>query len=106
MTQNLEIIHKLKSIEATLHDHENSTKQLRQVVNDLKEVVKDLDKSMAIQSEKQSHLFYRIEQLQKEIEILESSGEKSRSRQQDLIEKALMVFLGGLITYIYSLAGK
>ena len=61
---------------------------------------------MAIHTEKQSHLFYRIEMLQKELEIIESRGDKTNDRQKDLIEKALMAFLGGLITYIFSLASK
>jgi chromosome segregation ATPase len=100
----LELIQKLKHIELVVQDHETGTSNLKQVVTDLKDIVQDLDKSMAIQIEKQSHLFYRIEQLQKEIEALEENGEKTNNRQRDLIEKALMAFLGGLITYIFSLS--
>lgn len=99
-----ELIHKLKDIESVLQDHDNTAEQLTQIVNELKSVVQDLDKTLAIQTEKQSHLFYRIEQLQQQIKVLESSGEKETGRQRDLIEKALMAFLGALITYIFSLA--
>ena len=101
-----DVIQKLKKIEAALQDHENGTSQLMQVIEELKNVVKDLDKDMAIQSEKQSHLFYRIEQLKKELEEFEQTGEKSDTRQRDLIEKALIAFLGGLITYIFSIANN
>ncbi|AMQ66585.1 hemolysin [Bacillus phage Shbh1] len=104
MDENNNIIHKLKHIELILQDHENNTTKLKKVVQELKDIVQDLDKTMAIQEEKQSHLFYRIEQLQKQIEMLEKSGEKSSDRHRDLVEKALMVFLGGLITYILSLS--
>jgi len=101
-----ELIHKLKHIELVLQDHDNTAEQLKKVTDELKSVVQDLDKTIAIHSEKQSHLFYRIEQLQRQIEALEVSGEKETGRQRDLIEKALMAFLGALITYIFSLAGK
>ncbi len=100
------LIHKLKTIEGMLQDQDNNTEQLKDVINELRAVVQDLDKNMAIQSEKQSHLYYRVEQLQKEIEVLEASGEKINNRQRDLIEKALMAFLGGLITYIFSIMTK
>lgn len=104
--EELNVVSRLKQIEAHLKDHDSSTEQLKEVTRELKLVVQDLDKSMAIQTEKQAHLFYRIEHLQKQVELLEASGEKSKGRQQDLIEKALMAFLGALLTYVFSIAGK
>lgn len=97
-----ELIQRLKTIELALQEEQNSTEKLKNVVNELRAVVQDIDKSMAIQEEKQSHLLYRVEQLQKKIEVLENNGEKTNDRQRDLIEKALMVFLGGLVTYLLS----
>lgn len=104
LNEKQEIISKLKHIELVLQNNVTDTEQLKEVVSELKEVVSDLDKHAAIQSEKQSHLYYRIEQLQRQIEVLEASGEKTNDKQRDLVEKALMAFLGGLITYIFSLA--
>mgnify|MGYP001049810391 CR=1 FL=1 len=101
--QNTEIIQKLKGIEDTIQNNENDTTELKGVVTELKNIVQSLDKDMAIQSEKQSHLFYRIDQLQREIELLEAKGVKSSDKQRALVENALMAFLGGLITYIFSL---
>lgn len=106
MSTEQELIHKLKHIEHVLQSHDNNMGSLMEVVEELKEIVQELDKVMAIQSEKQSHLFYRVEQLQKEIEMLEKSGEKTNDRQRDLVEKALMAFIGGLITYVFSLSNK
>lgn len=106
MSQDVDIINKLLRIEAALQKEESNTKQLKQVVQEIKDVVKDLDRTVAVHSEKHAHLFYRIEQLQREIESLEASGEKTKSRHQDLVEKALMAFLGSLLTYVYSLAGS
>lgn len=104
--ENSELIQKLKHIELALQEHENDTEQLKQVVEELKSIVQALDKEMAIKDEKQSHLFYRIEMLQKQIEDIEARGDKTSDKQRDLVEKALMAFLGGLITYIFSLANK
>lgn len=104
--QNNEIMQKLKEIENTLQNHKTETVELRNVVNDLRDIVQSLDKDMAIHSEKQSHLFYRIEQMQREIELLDEKGEKGSDKQRDIIEKALMAFLGGLITYIFNTMGK
>jgi chromosome segregation ATPase len=99
-----EVIQKLHEMETLLRDHKNDAQELRNVINELMNIVQSLDKDMAIQTEKQSHLFYRIEQLQKELDALENRGEKGSDRQRDLVEKALMAVLGGLITYIFSLA--
>ncbi|AGK86832.1 hemolysin [Bacillus phage SIOphi] len=104
--QNNEIMQKLKEIENTLQNHKTNTVELRNVVNDLRDIVQSLDKDMAIHSEKQSHLFYRIEQMQREIELLDEKGEKGSDKQRDIVEKALMAFLGGLITYIFNTMGK
>ncbi|OLF87090.1 hypothetical protein SP3_00168 [Bacillus phage fHSPT3] len=104
--QNNEIMQKLKEIENTLQNHKTDTVELRNVVNDLRDIVQSLDKDMAIHSEKQSHLFYRIEQMQREIELLDEKGEKGNDKQRDIVEKALMAFLGGLITYIFNTMGK
>jgi chromosome segregation ATPase len=103
---NQEVILKLQAIENKLQDQDNSAAELKGVVTELKGIVQDLDKDMAIQAEKQSHLFFRIEQFQRELEVLESRGEKGNERQRSLIENALMVVLGGLISYLFSLGSK
>jgi chromosome segregation ATPase len=103
--QNSELINKLREIENKLQDQATDTVELKGVVTELKSIVQSLDKDMAIQLEKQSHLFYRVEQLQREIELLEEKGVKSSDKQRALVENALMAFLGGLITYVFSLIG-
>ncbi|MNP71378.1 hypothetical protein D3C76_1677580 [compost metagenome] len=79
---------------------------MKHIVDELKDIVQDLDKDMAIQAEKQSHLFFRIEQLQGELKALEARGEKGSDRQRALVENALMVVLGGLISYLFGLISK
>lgn len=101
--QNSELTQKLKSLEALVQSQETDTMELKVVVNELRAIVQSLDKDFAIQLEKQSHLFYRVEQLNKELELLEAKGVKDSDKQRTLVENALMAFLGGLITYLFSL---
>lgn len=102
---NQQVILKLQEIETVLQDQENSAAELKDVIDELKGIVQNLDKDMAIQAEKQSHLLFRIEQLQRELQVLESRSEKGSDKQRALIENVLMAVIGGLITYIFSLAG-
>jgi chromosome segregation ATPase len=103
--QNSELIQKLIAIEDKLQDHETDALELKSVVNELRAIVQSLDKDMAIQLEKQSHLVYRVEQLQREIELIEAEGVKSNDKRRAFVENAIMAVLGGLITYAFSLIG-
>lgn len=99
-----DLIYRLKNIEQKLQQNGNDSENLKQVVNDLKDVVRFIDKELAIHAEKQSHLFYRIEQIQKEVEAVGGKGDKTSEKHRDLLENALMVILGGVITYLFSMA--
>lgn len=103
--QNSDIIERLKGLEDTVQNQNTDVAELKGIVSELKNIVQSLDKEVAIQVEKQSHLYFRIEQLQKEIELLEAKGVKTNDKQRALLENALMAFLGGLITYIFGLLG-
>lgn len=104
MTENnIELIEKLQAIEYALQQDRQSSAELRSVVNSLRSIVQSLDKDVAIQSEKISHLVYRIEQLQLELTAIEAKGDKNSDKHRQLVENALMAFLGGLITYVFSL---
>lgn len=100
---NTELLDKLKDIESALQNNSGDTAELKAVVHELKNVVQSLDKELAIQSEKQSHLFFRIEQLQSEINLLEDKDDKASDRHRQLIENALMAVLGGVISYVFGL---
>lgn len=105
MATNQEVMVKLQKIESVLQDQESDTTELKRVVDELKGIVQNLDKDMAIQAEKQVHLLSRIEQLQGQIHVLENQREKGNDKQRQLIENALMAILGGLIAYIFKLGG-
>lgn len=103
---NSDLFHRIEHIEKVVQNHGEDTGKLKDVVDELKSIVQSLDKDMAIQTEKQTHLLFRIEQLYEELEELGKKGDKTNDNQRELIEKTLMAFLGGLITYIFSLTKK
>lgn len=103
MANNQEVILKLQEIETVLQDQENSTAELKHVVEELRGIVHNLDRDRAVQDEKVAHLIFRIEQLQNELKILETKHEKGSDKQRQLIENALMAILGGLIAYIFKI---
>lgn len=100
---NTELLDRLKDIETALQNSNHDTAELKSVVTDLKNVVQSLDKEVAIQAEKQSHLFYRIEQLQAEIAMLEDKDDKANDKHRQLIENTLMAVLGAVLTYVFTL---
>lgn len=105
METNQEVMAKLQKIESVIQDQESDITELNQVVDELKGIVQNLDKNMAIQAEKQAHLLSRIEQLQDQIHVLENQNDKGNDNQRQLIENTLMALLGGLIAYIFNLGG-
>jgi chromosome segregation ATPase len=97
-----ELMDRLRKVENALQEGRSDTKRLKSVINDLRDIIQALDKDHAIHAEKFSHLYYRVEELSKEISKLEGKGDKTNEKQRDLMENALMVILGGLITYFFS----
>lgn len=98
------IKYKLQIIEQKLQQSDSNSDVLKQVVSDLKDVVQSMDKEFAIHSEKQSHLFFRIEQIQKEVDSVGGKGDKTSEKHRDLLENALMVIVGGVLAYLLSMA--
>lgn len=105
MATNQEVMAKLQKIESVIQDQESDTTELKQVVDELKGIVQNLDKSMAVQAEKQAHLLSRIDYLQGQIQVLENQNDKGNDNQRQLIENTLMAILGGIIAYIFNLGG-
>lgn len=78
-------------------------RELEKAVNELKSIVQSLDKEMAIRTEKQSHLFYQITQLEKTVSGLQVVDNREIDRKRDLVEKIFMAVLGATVTYIFSM---
>ncbi|AEW47504.1 hemolysin [Bacillus phage B4] len=106
MANQQQFEYRLKEIENVLKEHAEESEDIRKVLEEIQDIVRDIDKNAAINEEKQSHLFYRIDLLQQKLTTLETRGEKGTDKQRALVENALMVVLGGIISYIFSLSQK
>lgn len=61
-----------------------------------------LDKDTAIQEEKNSNIFYQLEQLERRLEELERSSEKNSDNTRQFVEKIVMLIIGGLVTWLFN----
>lgn len=69
---------------------------------EIKKIVSSVDREQAIQTEKNTNIFYQLGQLEKRIEELEKSKDQSSEKTRELIEKIFMLIIGGLVTYVFS----
>ncbi|AGT13639.1 hypothetical protein TROLL_69 [Bacillus phage Troll] len=106
MTNQQEFEYRLKEIENVLKEHAEESEDMKKVLEELQAIVRDIDKNAAINEEKQSNLIYRIDLLHQKLATLETRGEKGTDKQRALVENALMVVLGGILSYIFSLSQK
>lgn len=69
-------------------------------------VITALDKDTAIQEEKNSNIFYQLEQLERRLEELERSSEKNSDNTRQFVEKIVMLIIGGLVTWLFNVLQK
>lgn len=112
--QTHELIHRLTTLEEKVQSGSLTSekafssldaerKELEKAINELKSIVQSLDKEMAINIEKQSHLYYQINQLEKAVSGLQGVDSREIDRKRDLVEKIFMAVLGATVTYIFSM---
>lgn len=65
-----------------------------------------LDKDVSIQGEKNSNIFYQLEQLEKRIEELERTSERDSDNTRQFVEKIVMLIIGGLVTWLFNVLQK
>ena len=65
-----------------------------------------LDKDTSIQEEKNSNIFYQLEQLERRLEELERSSEKNSDNTRQFVEKIVMLIIGGLVTWLFNVLQK
>lgn len=66
-------------------------------------IIASVDREQAIQVEKNTNIFYQLGQLEKRITELERNKDESSEKTKDMIEKIMMLVIGGLVTYVFSL---
>lgn len=74
-----------------LHLHKNTN-----------QIVVSLDKDRAVQEERNSNIFYQIGRLEKRLEELERSAEKSDDKTRQMSEKIVMLVIGALVTWLFN----
>lgn len=92
------------------HDEIRYTiEHLQKIYNEISElqretgsIVSSLDKDQAIQGEKNSNIFYQLEQLERRLEELERNSEKSNDNTRQFVEKILMLVIGALVTWLFN----
>ena len=65
-----------------------------------------LDKDISIQEEKNSNIFYQLEQLERRLEELERTSEKNSDNTRQFVEKIVMLIIGGLVTWLFNILQK
>lgn len=109
-----ELSNKVQSGELSSKDAKTETREsidsLKKIYEDVmslntdtRNVISSLDKEQAIQSEKNTHIFYQLGQLEKRVEELERHDDKSSDNMRGLIEKVFMAVIGGLVAYVFSM---
>lgn len=90
-----------------LKDTIESLKHYYDILNEGKReseaIISSIDREQAIQVEKNSNIFYQLGQLEKRITELERTKDESSEKTKDMIEKIMMLVIGGLVTYVFSL---
>lgn len=65
-----------------------------------------LDKDISIQEQKNSNIFYQLEQLERRLEELERTSEKNSDNTRQFVEKIVMLIIGGLVTWLFNVLQK
>lgn len=77
-------------------------KSVEETLRDLRAIVKDLDKDMAVYEEKQARLMYQIDQLEKNILALDNVNSKKKDNSDAFIRGILTALISSVIGYIVS----
>lgn len=77
--------------------------EISEIQRETSSIVTSLDKDYAIQGEKNSNIFYQLEQLERRLEELERNSEKSNDNTRQFVEKVLMLLIGGLVTWLFNI---
>lgn len=89
-------------IKYTLEHLQRIFKEIQESQRNTSSIVSSLDKDQAIQGEKNTNVFYQLEQLERRLEDLERNAEKSNDSTRQFIEKVVMLIIGALVTWLFN----
>ena len=92
-----------REIRHTMESLKRYYSELSEDRNEQEAIISSVDREQAIQVEKNTNIFYQLGQLEKRISELERAKDESSEKTKDMIEKIMMLVIGGLVTYVFSL---
>lgn len=91
-----------KEIKYTLEHLQRIYDEINTLQRNTTSIVTSLDKDQAIQGERNTNIFYQLEQLERRLVDLERNAEKGNDNTRQFIEKVVMLIIGALVTWLFS----
>lgn len=75
---------------------------LEKEVSELRSMILNLDKDLAVTSEKQATIYIQLERLDEKIKELSESTKVKDDKKRDTTEKVLLLILGAILSFIFN----
>lgn len=92
-----------QEIQASVQELQKIYKEVYDMHKRTSDIAIGLDKDHAIQGEKNSNIFYQLEQLERRITDLEQQAQKSNDSSKQFVEKVIMLIIGAIVTWIFNI---
>lgn len=100
------IVSQVESIKTKIQEgsyiDKNTFKELELEVSELRKLIVNIDKDVAVNSEKQSAIYIQLDRLDEKITELTKSTETKDTRKKDTTEKVLLLVLGAILSFIFN----
>lgn len=107
MSQNIEsLVKQVEKIRNQIQEKgyidKDTYNSLDKDVERLKSIIHDLDKDLAVNSEKQSAIYVQLDRLDEKIEELKKNTKSKDDKKKDTTEKVLLLVLGAILSFVFN----
>ncbi|XWX32499.1 hemolysin [Staphylococcus phage PG-2021_76] len=107
MSQNVEsLVKQIEKIRNQIQEKgyidRETYKSLDEDVERLKSIIHDLDKDLAVNSEKQSAIYVQLDRLDEKIDELKKNTKSKDDKKKDTTEKVLLLVLGAILSFVFN----
>ena len=107
MSQNIEsLVKQVEKIRNQIQEKgyidKDTYNSLDKDVERLKSIIHDLDKDLAVNSEKQSAIYVQLDRLDDKIEELKNNTKSKYDKKKDTTEKVLLLVLGAILSFVFN----
>lgn len=107
MSQNIEsLVKQIEKIRNQIQEKgyidKDTYNSLDKDVERLKSIIHDLDKDLAVNSEKQSAIYVQLDRLDEKIEELKNNTKSKDDKKKDTTEKVLLLVLGAILSFVFN----